>query len=55
MQHTLSDSLAKNTAPLPIPNVPFFFFPFLSISEIDQVLIPSDVSLAEATRSAGST
>jgi hypothetical protein len=29
---TLSDSLAKKMAPLPIPSVPFFFFFFLSIS-----------------------
>lgn len=29
---TLSDSLAKKMAPLPMPRVPFFFFFFLSIS-----------------------
>lgn len=52
---TLSESLAKKIAPLPTPNVPFFFFPFLSISETDQVLMSSAVALAEATRSAGST
>lgn len=52
---TLSASLAKNTAPFPIPSVPFFFFPFLSISESDQVLISSAGALAvEATLSAGS-
>lgn len=34
---TLSDSLAKNIAPLPIPSVPFFFFPLVSTSETDHV------------------
>lgn len=52
---TLSESLAKKTAPLPMPRVPFFFLPFLSISETDHVLISSAVALVEATRSAGST
>jgi hypothetical protein len=52
---TLSESLAKKTAPLPTPRVPFFFLPFLSISQTDQVLISSAVALVEATRSAGST
>jgi hypothetical protein len=36
-EYTLSDSLAKNTVPLPTPRVPFFFFPFLSISDTAQV------------------
>jgi hypothetical protein len=54
-RRTLSDSLAKNTAPLPTPSVPFFFLPFLSISETDQVLISSDLILVEATLVAGST
>ena len=55
--HTLSASLAKNTAPLPTPRVPFFFFPFLSISETAQVLMASALTLAavERTSSAGST
>ena len=56
-EHTLSDSLVKKTAPLPTPKVPFFFLPFLSISETDQVWISSALALldAAATRSAGST
>ncbi len=52
---TLSDSLAKNNEPFPIPRVPFFFLPFLSISDTDQVLMSSAVTLVEATLSAGST
>jgi hypothetical protein len=36
-QLTLSVSEAKKTAPLPTPSVPFFFFPFLSSSEMLQV------------------
>jgi hypothetical protein len=55
---TLSDSLAKNIAPLPTPNVPFFFFPFLPISVTDHVVIGSALdcdALEEATLSAGST
>ena len=53
----LSASLAKNMAPLPMPRVPFFFLPFLSISEIAQVLMASALALeaVERTRSAGST
>jgi len=52
----LSASLAKNMAPLPTPRVPFFFFPFLSISEIAQVLMASALTLeaVERTSSAGS-
>lgn len=56
--HTLSDSLAKNTLPLPTPKVPFFFFPFLSTWETDQVSIGSDFVLslcAAAERSSGAT
>lgn len=56
-KRALSASLAKNIAPLPMPRVPFFFFPFLSISEIAQVLMTSALALeaVERTRSAGST
>ena len=56
-KHALSASLAKNIAPLPMPRVPFFFLPFLSISEIAQVLMVSALALeaVERTRSAGST
>jgi len=53
--HTLLVSLAKNTAPLPIPSVPFNFFPFLSTSDTAQVLISSALAFAFATLSAGST
>jgi competence transcription factor ComK len=51
----LSDSLAKKTAPLPTPSVPFFFFPFLSISETDHVWIgsPALLPVLAATRSSG--
>ena len=57
VKRTLSDSLVKKTAPLPTPRVPFFFLPFLSISEIDQVWMSSALALLDvaATRSAGST
>lgn len=43
-------------APLPTPSVPFFFLPFLSISETAQVLIASALTLeaVERTSSAGS-
>jgi hypothetical protein len=56
-KRALSASLAKNTAPLPTPSVPFFFLPFLSTSDIDQVLIASALTLeaVERTSSAGST
>ena len=56
-RQTLSDSLAKNMAPLPIPRVPFFFFPLASTSDTDHVWIESACALFEAaaTRSAGST
>ena len=55
-KRALSASLAKNMAPLPTPSVPFFFLPFLSISEIAQVLIASALALeaVERTSSAGS-
>ena len=52
---TLSVSLAKNRDPFPIPKVPFFLFPFLSISETDQVLISSALSFFDWTRVAGSS
>jgi len=51
---TLSLSLAKNKEPPPMPRVPFFFFPFLSISDTDQVFMLSAVTLVDATFSAGS-
>lgn len=54
---TLSDSLAKNMAPLPTPSVPFFFFPLASTSEMAHVWMESACALlaVAATRSAGST
>ena len=55
VSRTLSASLAKNTEPLPMPSVPFFFFPFLSTSETAHVLMSSEWARAAATRSAGST
>jgi hypothetical protein len=45
-KHTLSASLAKKTAPLPTPSVPFFFLPFLSNCETDQVSIGSFLAFA---------
>jgi hypothetical protein len=45
-KHTLSASLAKKTAPLPTPRVPFFFLPFLSNCETDQVSIGSFLAFA---------
>lgn len=55
LSHTLLVSLAKNTAPFPIPKVPFIFFPFLSTSDTDHVWISSAVTFVDATLSAGST
>lgn len=57
LRRTLSDSLAKYTAPLPMPRVPFFFLPFLSSSETDQVWILSALALfaVDATKASGST